>query len=325
MLGIVLDGIPESFVVGIGLLSGEGISAAFVAAVFLSNLPESAAASAGLAGRLAAEANLRPLGRRDRGRGSGGGGRLRRPRRRIGRLGRVRAGFRGRRDPDMLADTMMPEAFEKGGKAAGLLTTLGFAAAVLISALDARLRGRRAETPREVPYLERDHALPDTGHDRPHAGQRHDDCDRQPGSAQRPDADRARSVPVRARATSGDVAIREGADNVEDSARDHEDPDEDAGVYKPLSGQTSSASPAPRQESGDDVRRAVAAVQGLGDDERGSLDHEEHAHERRQALHAPVDAEDDRAEDDRDHAYEQVEAPNRGDAFGLFRPNSVPG
>ena len=49
VLGIVLDGIPESFVVGIGLLSGEGISAAFVAAVFLSNLPESAAASAGLA------------------------------------------------------------------------------------------------------------------------------------------------------------------------------------------------------------------------------------------------------------------------------------
>jgi ZIP family zinc transporter len=36
----------------------------------------------------------------------------------------------------MLADTMMPEAFEKGGKAAGLLTTLGFAAAVVISALE---------------------------------------------------------------------------------------------------------------------------------------------------------------------------------------------
>lgn len=36
----------------------------------------------------------------------------------------------------MLADTMMPEAFEQGGKAAGLLTTLGFALAVAISSLE---------------------------------------------------------------------------------------------------------------------------------------------------------------------------------------------
>ncbi|HEY7706984.1 MAG TPA: hypothetical protein VH968_07440, partial [Gaiellaceae bacterium] len=36
----------------------------------------------------------------------------------------------------MLADTMMPEAFEKGGRAAGLLTTVGFAAAVLISSFE---------------------------------------------------------------------------------------------------------------------------------------------------------------------------------------------
>ena len=36
----------------------------------------------------------------------------------------------------MLADTMMPEAFEHGGKLVGLFTTLGFALAFAISALE---------------------------------------------------------------------------------------------------------------------------------------------------------------------------------------------
>jgi ZIP family zinc transporter len=36
----------------------------------------------------------------------------------------------------MLADTMMPEAFEHGGRLVGLATTLGFALAFAISALE---------------------------------------------------------------------------------------------------------------------------------------------------------------------------------------------
>ena len=36
----------------------------------------------------------------------------------------------------MLADTMMPEAFEHGGKLVGLVTTFGFALAFAISAID---------------------------------------------------------------------------------------------------------------------------------------------------------------------------------------------
>ena len=36
----------------------------------------------------------------------------------------------------MLADTMMPEAFQHGGKLVGVLTTLGFAVAFTIHALD---------------------------------------------------------------------------------------------------------------------------------------------------------------------------------------------
>jgi ZIP family zinc transporter len=35
----------------------------------------------------------------------------------------------------MLADTMMPEAFEHGGKLVGVLTTIGFGVAFAISAL----------------------------------------------------------------------------------------------------------------------------------------------------------------------------------------------
>jgi zinc transporter, ZIP family len=36
----------------------------------------------------------------------------------------------------MLADTMMPEAFENGGRLAGVVTTLGFATAFMIHQLD---------------------------------------------------------------------------------------------------------------------------------------------------------------------------------------------
>lgn len=137
VLGIVLDGIPESFVVGMDLLSGEGISAAFVAAVFLSNLPESAAATSGL--KKAGWQNVRiyglwvgvtlvagvaaALGYKLLGDASGN------------TIAFVLS-FAAGAILTMLADTMMPEAFEKGGRAAGLLTTLGFATAVLITSLE---------------------------------------------------------------------------------------------------------------------------------------------------------------------------------------------
>ena len=38
----------------------------------------------------------------------------------------------------MLADTMMPEAFENGGPVVGLFTTMGFALAFLIATLEAK-------------------------------------------------------------------------------------------------------------------------------------------------------------------------------------------
>lgn len=54
-VGALLDGIPESVVIGVSLLAGSGVSAVTVAAVFLSNVPEGLSSAAGMkkAGRSA--------------------------------------------------------------------------------------------------------------------------------------------------------------------------------------------------------------------------------------------------------------------------------
>ena len=48
VLGIVLDGIPESTVIGLGLLEGGTVSVAMLVAVFMSNLPEAIAGTTGM-------------------------------------------------------------------------------------------------------------------------------------------------------------------------------------------------------------------------------------------------------------------------------------
>ena len=48
LLGAVLDGIPESAVIGISLLEGGEVGVAVLAAVFISNLPEAISSSAGM-------------------------------------------------------------------------------------------------------------------------------------------------------------------------------------------------------------------------------------------------------------------------------------
>jgi ZIP family zinc transporter len=55
-IGALLDGIPESVVIGVSLLDGSGVSLVTVAAVFLSNVPEGLSSAAGMkkAGRGAA-------------------------------------------------------------------------------------------------------------------------------------------------------------------------------------------------------------------------------------------------------------------------------
>jgi ZIP family zinc transporter len=48
VLGTVLDGVPESMVIGLTIFEGGAIGAAYLAAVFLSNLPESISSTSGL-------------------------------------------------------------------------------------------------------------------------------------------------------------------------------------------------------------------------------------------------------------------------------------
>ena len=137
VLGIVLDGIPESIVLGLTLVDGGSISAAMVVAVFLSNLPEAVAATTGLAtagwskvrilwlwvavALVSALASLAGYGLfGDASNDS---------------VAFVLA-FAAGAILTMLADTMMPEAFEHGGKLVGVATTLGFALAFAISALE---------------------------------------------------------------------------------------------------------------------------------------------------------------------------------------------
>jgi ZIP family zinc transporter len=137
VLGIVLDGIPEAMVIGLSLLEGGGVSVAVIVAVFLSNLPEAMAATTGLSaggwakGRImllwvaimlvTALASLAGYAFFD------------------GASTRAIAfisAFAGGAIITMLADTMMPEAFEHGGKEVGLLTTVGFGLAFALTTLE---------------------------------------------------------------------------------------------------------------------------------------------------------------------------------------------
>jgi ZIP family zinc transporter len=133
VLGALLDGLPESAAIGIDLVEGSGVGAAFVGAVFLSNLPESISAATGLrkAGRPAsyvlglwiAVLCLSTVAAAV-GYGAFGGA----SDEAVGLMQAFAAGA----ILTMLADTMMPEAFEYGGPLVGLVTVLGFATAFLL-------------------------------------------------------------------------------------------------------------------------------------------------------------------------------------------------
>ena len=136
-LGALLDGIPESIVIGLSLLKGGAVSSVAVIAIFLSNLPEGLSSAAGMkkAGRSAVYV--------------------------FGVWGSITliSGFASLIGYvlfqhfsaeivaattavaagailAMLADTMMPEAFEIAHDMTGLITVTGFLAAFILSKLN---------------------------------------------------------------------------------------------------------------------------------------------------------------------------------------------
>jgi len=133
VLGIVLDGVPESAVLGLDVLQGD-LGLAILVAVLVSNVPEGVAATTGL--RRAGHSTPRILGLWTAVTLVSGLAAL------VGyvlldgappgALAFVLA-FAGGAILTMLADTMMPEAFEEGGRWAGVVTALGFAVAFALS------------------------------------------------------------------------------------------------------------------------------------------------------------------------------------------------
>jgi len=135
-VGTLLDNVPESMILGMSLALGGAINVAFLAAVFVSNLPE------GVAGTV----NLEAAGR---------------SRRKIfwmwmmlvlvsaacaalgyalvhllpGVQGLYAQAFAAGAMLTMLADAMMPEAFEHGGMTVGLFTVLGFLLTAILSSM----------------------------------------------------------------------------------------------------------------------------------------------------------------------------------------------
>jgi ZIP family zinc transporter len=133
-VGALLDGVPESVVLGLSLLGGGGVSTSVLAAVFISNVPEGLSSAAGMKrsgrsaryvfgvwGGIAVISGMSAL---------------------LGNL--LLDGVSPQTEAvitavaagailTMIADTMIPEAFERTHAWTGLITTLGFLVAFALT------------------------------------------------------------------------------------------------------------------------------------------------------------------------------------------------
>lgn len=135
-VGALLDGVPESIVLGLSLVGGGGVSVVVFAAIAISNLPEGLSSAAGMknAGRSAryvfgvwggialASALAAALGNLALADASPAT---------VGFITTIAAGA----ILTMLADTMIPEAFEKAHAFTGVITAAGFLVAFALSNL----------------------------------------------------------------------------------------------------------------------------------------------------------------------------------------------
>ncbi|MBI2243749.1 MAG: ZIP family zinc transporter [Nocardioides sp.] len=132
-VGALLDGVPESVVLGLSLLGGGGVGVPVLAAIFISNLPEGLSSSAGMkrngrgagyvfgvwVGIAVASGIAGALGVLALQDASGGT---------VAAITALAAGA----ILAMVADTMIPEAFERAHLLTGLIATVGFLASFVI-------------------------------------------------------------------------------------------------------------------------------------------------------------------------------------------------
>ncbi len=135
-VGALLDGIPESIVIGLSMIAGGGVSVVTVTAIFLSNIPEGLSSAAGMkkAGRsrayifgvwgfiavccgAAALVGYTVFGNFSPG------------------IIAATSAFAAGAILAMLTDTMIPEAFAEAHDFAGIITVIGFLAAFALSKL----------------------------------------------------------------------------------------------------------------------------------------------------------------------------------------------
>ncbi|WP_205163988.1 ZIP family zinc transporter [Arthrobacter roseus] len=137
-LGALLDGIPESVVLGVGLVTTGAVNPAVLAAIFISNIPEGLSSTAGMkkAGRSAkyvfflwsgiamacGASALLGFALLDNASGP--------------TLAFITATAAGA-ILAMVADTMIPEAFEKQHMLTGLIAALGFLASFILQGITA--------------------------------------------------------------------------------------------------------------------------------------------------------------------------------------------
>lgn len=140
MLGIFLDGIPESFMIGSHLADGHMISISLIAAIFISNYPEALSSSASMREQgisfkkiFWAWTSLMIL----TGMGAALGSALL-----SGSSDATFALISGMAAGAMLtviAETMLPEAYAKGGSVIGFVTLIGFLSAILFKVFDSTI------------------------------------------------------------------------------------------------------------------------------------------------------------------------------------------
>lgn len=139
-LGIAIDGIPESLVIGTLAIDPEGVSLAFIAGVFLANLPEAMSSAVSMRSNGMSRARILLMWSSLcllTGVGAFLGATLFPPEQEgwlfflVLAIEALAAGAM----LTMIAETMLPEAFEEGGSIIGIATLLGFLAALSVAAL----------------------------------------------------------------------------------------------------------------------------------------------------------------------------------------------